>query len=89
MREDRAPFKGCLEQVIPKGRLMIFMSLNVRGLGIPSKNFTLKREVEVNKPSIIMLQESLEMGDHVMLDLKNIFPRRDFVSSMPLDAQGI
>jgi hypothetical protein len=64
---------------------MICMSLNCRGMGSSSKNLALKHIVEIHKPSIIMLQESMGEGGKLVTDLGRLFAGWDFSY---LDARG-
>ena len=64
---------------------MKIMSFNVWGLAGPHKRSTLKRVVILEHPDILLLQETLGVGDVIKERLDSWFPGCVFAS---LDAKG-
>ena len=64
--------------IYPPICLMLIMPLNVRGIGKPYKKTTLKIMVDLHHPQVIMLQETLAVGDQILSKLKVLLPSWDF-----------
>ena len=64
---------------------MKIMSFNCRGLAGPGKKLALMRVLSLEHPDVLMLQETLGVGDVIQGKLENWLPGWSFVT---LDAKG-
>jgi len=53
---------------------MKFMSFNYRGMSSSSKKLALKRIFMVEPIDIILLQETLDLADHITCSLQSLAP---------------
>ena len=64
---------------------MNVLSLNCRGLTGPRKRSAIQRVIELDLPDVVLLQETLGVGDVIKSSLESWFPRWCFES---LDVHG-
>lgn len=51
---------------------MISLTINYRGSNNPSKKLALKRLVNVHKPDVILLQETMTVGGQIVSDIERL-----------------
>jgi hypothetical protein len=59
---------------------MISLSLNVRGLGSPSKRISSVRLVEIHRPDVLMIEETMGESHKLVKELGKFFKDYDFRS---------
>jgi hypothetical protein len=65
---------------------MKILSTNVKGLGGHAKQLSLKRLINLERLEIILLQETMGMGEPLIFYLKNLLGGWDFIA---LDVEGL
>jgi hypothetical protein len=52
---------------------MLILSINIHGLGVQVNKLSLKCLVEVNKPEVVFIQETMGKGDTLVKNIKISF----------------
>ena len=65
---------------------MKILSINIHGLGGQAKNLALKRPVDLNQHDFLLIQETMEKGDPLVIKLRKFLGNWDFLVA---DSHGL
>jgi exonuclease III len=64
---------------------MILLSLNIQGLRSPSKRILLVKLIEIQKPDVLIIEETMDKDHKLVMELGKLLKHWDFMS---LDVVG-
>jgi exonuclease III len=67
---------------------MIILSINIRGLGNPSKKNALGRQVDLHKLDIVLIQETMGEGKKLIRERSNLMKDWEFLAVDALERFG-